>query len=127
MSLLVISVLPITYIVLKAGFPPTSALVIKVLINFVVHLARIWYMNKHLQLPLKRYLHDTILLPGLVILVSVPVPFLITRYISGGAGLILSALFSTLIIGVVAFFIGLRKEERNFIKNYLVAKISSHR
>lgn len=47
-SLLVISVLPFTYIVLKAGFPPASALIIKVLINFIVHLARIWYMNKHL-------------------------------------------------------------------------------
>ncbi len=122
-SLLVISVLPFTYIVLKVGFPPASALVIKVLVNFFVHLARIWYMNKYLQLPLKRYLYNTMLLPALVILVSIPIPYLITKYISDGAGLILSALFSTLIIGGAAFFIGLSSEERSFIKSYILSKI----
>lgn len=123
-GLLILSNFPISYVLLKSGLPPISVWVGRIIINIIANTFRLIYMYRTYKFPSYLYLRS-VLLPISIVTFAISIP---TYYVSQLFGnslleiilfILLSFLYSLLII----YFIGLTRNERNFIKNIVWEKI----
>ena len=117
--------LPIAYFLLKCGLSPTYILLAKLLVNIMVHLIRICLLKKMIALPVRLYLSQTLYLPIIVILLSLPAPIFIFMHTDGIMQLIFSSIVAIIIIPILSISIGCTKEERIFIFRLLVSKLKN--
>lgn len=115
--------LPIAYVLLKCGFSPVYILLAKVLVNILVHFIRIYLLRRMIVLPARLYLYQTLYLPIVVILLSVPIPTIIYMYSNGIIQLILSSFMAIIIVSILTLIIGCSKEERIFVFQLLKNKL----
>ncbi len=115
--------LPITYFVLKIGYPPSSAMFVSLGISICCHFARLLLLKKSISFPVLSFLTNVSLKVFIVSILSAAIPVLlyinmdknwITSILIGVISIISSLLFS--------FTIGFDKSERLFfidkIKRY---------
>lgn len=119
--------LPLIYVCMKLGYPPTAALVIRIIINMLTHLYRLWYLHKHIDFPAVRYMREVMVKCGIVSLLIIPIPFAILRLFEHTLLCYIGAIASSLTIStyVIAIF-GLERNERQYIvqavRSLLVSK-----
>jgi len=110
-SLILISVLPISYVALKLGCSPAMVFVIDLIINIIAYYYRLLYIKKFIRYRLSEYYSEVIVKVLLVTVLSIPIPVLL--YYLGVSYLLIipiSLLTSVLIISTC----GLSASERNF-------------
>ena len=115
--------LPLCYIALKLGAHPSIAFVIRIGINLLLHVFRIFYMNHQIGLPIKEYVIKSLVLPIIVTTLSVPLPMLVAAHTDGFCQLALSSLTAMLVLAAMVYLIGLNRQERGFLKTMIVSKI----
>ena len=110
-SLILISVLPISFIALKLGCSPALVFVIDLIINVIAYYYRLLYIKKFIRYRLSEYCSEVVVKVLLVTALSIPIPVLL-YYLSVSYLLIIpiSLLTSVLIISTC----GLSTSERNF-------------
>lgn len=114
---------PLAYLVLKLGYPPESVLIVRVLINLLTYVVRIFYLRSKIDLPSGKYIREVILVVSLVTLLALPLPLLVNHYVTDWSGLIATtavALFST---GLCIYGVGLKKNEREVLNRLVMNKI----
>ena len=120
MSFLILSNLPITYILFKFFHIPEIALIVRVGINIITSMARTLYLKHLYGFPILKYITSVILRSLGIMLLSIPVPVIIytlcdnsmwTRLI----GTILSCLIFT---ALSIYGLGIDKNEKNIISTY---------
>ena len=112
MSSLILLNLPITYLLLMKLKIPEIALAVRVFINLVTAMARVVYLNKLYDFPIRRYLKE-VLLPCCAILV---ISYLIPYCIYENTGKSVLTIITSLLCAVVAIFtLGINSNERNFV------------
>ena len=116
--------LPLAYIFLKSGSSPESVLVIRVIINLITYITRIFYLRPKIGLPVRRYLREVILPVSLVTLIALPLPLIVNQYFSDWSRFIITTLTTVLSTVSCVYFIGLRKSERDFVIHLILDKIS---
>lgn len=114
MSSLIFMSLPLAYVVLKMGYPPESALAVRVGVNIVVFIARIVYAGRNLAFPVWPYVREVVLVALAVTVLAVPVPWLVARHAEGFGGMVVTTLVSVVWTGVVIVTVGMRRKERRF-------------
>lgn len=114
MSSLIFMSLPLAWGALKLGWPPESALVVRVGVNFVVFIARILYAGRNLDFPVGLYVRDVVLVALAVTVLSVPIPWLVGRHTDGIGGMALTTLVSIVWTGIVIVVAGMGRKERRF-------------
>ncbi|NDV47272.1 lipopolysaccharide biosynthesis protein [Paludibacter sp. 221] len=117
--------LPLSYIVLKLGYPVESVLYIRIFVNIVAFLFRIIYLQKKIQLNASQYIKDVVLRTIVVSLLSVIIPLVLKNYIDNNSiiGFILMTVSSILCTGLAIYLLGLNKHEKMFIKHTLLNKL----
>lgn len=119
MSSLIFLSLPLAYLVLRLGFPPQSALAVRIGVNFITYAARIVYLRRHLAFPAGHYVREVMLVALAVTALSFPVPLLVSRSMDGFWGLVVVTAVSCLWTGGIIFTVGMKRSERGFVLDWL--------
>ncbi len=127
MGILIILNLPIAYLLLKLGFAPESAYVIRIIINIATVIFRLAYLKRKIGFPVIEYLRQTIIPCFLVTLLSLPVPLAYSSIATGWLGLIGTVTLSTLCIAISVYALGITKQERNLVKKYLTKNVENNK
>lgn len=115
-SVMILLNLPLIYICMKLGYSPIAALVVRIIINLLTHLYRLWYLYKHIDFPLLRYVREVMVRCVVVSVLIIPIPYIILQHINSiFLGYFIVFLSSLLVSLCVVLFYGLEKGERNHI------------
>lgn len=118
---LLLTILPISYVVLKNGGAPESVFIVHLLICVIAFVVRLYILQSLIYLDIKRYLYNVVGKSVLIMLTALPLPVMLKFF------LVDNAIFSLMVVCVVclfavsisSFYIGLDKYERCFIKEKL--------
>lgn len=123
-SIIAINV-PAAYVILKLGGSPIIVLVVRVIINFITHLVRIFYLRRLFEFPSLPYIKDIMSRIVFVSIVAMPLPLLMMRKVPTPT--VWQLLFFLVIIvlqtAVFVFFLGLSQGERRTLINGVRQKI----
>lgn len=115
---------PLTYIVFKCGMPVYTAWVIRIFVNILTFTVRCIYMRKYLEFPVVSFIKKVIIPILSVIVISAPVPILISVVMGSDiASFVIVLIVAIVISGITIYKVGLSFDERSFIKNILYNKI----
>ena len=115
MSALIISNLPVMYLMLTAGISPEYVVGVRVAINLITHLVRIVYLKRHLDFPAGYYMKNVMLRVCVMTLISLPLCIAVRAYtdsLSGTAAVLCLIVLQNLLL---SFFIGLSSGERKSV------------
>lgn len=121
---ILLMILPISYILLLMGAPAYYVFVVHLAMECVAQFGRMYILKDLINLRIKDYF-ITVYIPSILIaLVSLVPPLLINNYMEGGV----LRLFVTIIVSAISvclsfFAIGLRKQEKVVIINYVKSRI----
>jgi len=123
-SIVLLLNLPLSYLFLKYGLPPYSILWIGIVLCVAALVVRLVFLKKLIDFPVGRFNKEVLLRISIVTLVSLPIPFLIQRYMTGYWGMLLSMTVCVLSVGISIYTIGLNKGEREMIREKISIFVS---
>lgn len=125
---ILLTILPISYVVLKLGAPAYSVFIVHFCIESLAQFSRMYMLRKLINLPMAQYLQNIYFPILATVAVSVILPVIVymqmedgwLRFIAVGCTCVVS-------VGLSAFFIGFTKHERLFFidKGLRILKIRS--
>ncbi len=107
MSAIMLSSLPLAWIVIHAGCAPEMALAVRVFINIICFGVRLGYLGRNMAFPVGRYLCDVVLRIVGVTMLSLPVAWFFDGW--AGAGISVAVCLAAI------FFVGMERTERRFL------------
>lgn len=115
---ILISIVPIAYIVLKLGGSPYSVFLVHIVVGLIAYTARLLIVKDLIKLSMREYIANVIIPCALVLLPSVLFAVFVKRFMPNGAlfAFINIAMIAA-ITAAISFLLGLSKHERNFILN----------
>lgn len=115
--------LPISYIVLKLGYPAFSALIVILVIELCCHFMRLFMLKKSIGFPVTTYIRRVTLRCLMVVSATVIMPIAVYLKVSNDflSFLIICAISLISVLSGV-YFLGLDKDEKNVILNKLKHK-----
>ncbi len=126
MSFLIFLNLPISYIVLKLGFPVYSVWVVRIIVNVIVFSTRCIYIGCVYSFPISRFLRFVLIPVTFVSLLAVPAPVFVSRLnLPNLSSIIATTIVSIFSISIFIYMIGLTNNERNYLLS-LVRKLFIH-
>lgn len=118
-----ICTLIISYMALKLGIHPEGVLVCKVVIDAIVYIYRLCFLQKYLDLNLILYVRQTLLPVVLVTLLSVPLPYYLNNQLTESFfNLIVKIGLTVVSIAFISFIVGFNKQEKIFVMNIFKSK-----
>lgn len=112
--------IPIIYVLLKLGFSPESAVVIRIIMNFVAHCFRLVYLKNKINFPVKKYIKNVMLRCAVVSGLIIPIPLLCLLGFKITMLGYWTAVISSLILSIpIIYYVGLEQGERKFILNVI--------
>jgi O-antigen/teichoic acid export membrane protein len=121
-------ILPVSYFLLTLGYTPQSTFVVSIVFSFVALLHRLLMLRKLLGLGIIMFLSKVLLPLLLFALLSLVAPVIFVCTMSDGILRFLVVIAASILNSIIAFYyICLRKEERNTIRNFIINKISTLR
>lgn len=113
-------ILPVSYVVLRLGGNPVSVFIVYFVINLAAWAARLLILRATVRLSIKRYVENVFLR---VISIFVPANvfgyFATVRLSQNFGGLVLTCIITTVICGILIYFIGLDNSEKDFVKKQI--------
>ena len=126
-SLIIISVLPLGYILLRLGLGPYSIIYALIFVSLFADLSRFFFCRKQIGFSFKRLLSSVWVPSFLTILTAAPIPILV-RFVfytdTGWKGFLVNGAVSLLSAVLCAWFVAMTRGERKTIKNVIVNKIN---
>lgn len=118
---ILLSIVPIAYVVLKLGGSPASVYVVHLVICIIAFLTRLWVIKPMIKLSIRQYFSSVILRCTLVLAVSLPLCLLVKHLLPEGFlfTLIVCAL-CVLVASATSYMLGLDQGERQFINKKVV-------
>lgn len=123
MSILILFNLPLSWIALRMGFPPTSVLMIRVIVNVVTYLIRMFYVKKLFQFPVFKYVKCVIIPCSLLSILSYWVINLFAINFDGWSKILIITMSSVALNSLCAIALCLDKSEKLMLKNLIKSKI----
>lgn len=121
---LLLGIVPISYIVLRLGFPPISVFWVYAIIEFFACIFRLLLVSPMIGLAKRNFVKSVVLNCFMVCIVSVILPFVLHCCMPDG-------IVRLLVVGIVSiissatgmFFVGLNKDEQQYVLNIVKVKI----
>ena len=113
----------LSYIFLRIGFQPSIVFFIQIFVNVICLIIRLFFIRAYINMSILQFMRKVTgrILP--VIVLTIPIPFILSRFYTEWQGLILTS-FSFLVLGFVAiYYIGLTKHERKNISVIIINKL----
>ncbi len=118
---ILLTIVPIAYVVLKLGGQPQSVFYVYLVVSCVALAGRLILQQK-INLPVGSYLVQVLMRIGMVLAVAYPLCRIISDYLSFNfLGLVIFCVITTAIIGFAIVVFGMTSNERS----YLIAKLHS--
>lgn len=129
--ILVITLLdiPISYIVLKSGYPPYTVMYISILTELIALIARIWILNALIPMHISNFIIEVIGRSLLVFILAAIIPTGLSQYIPDTfTGFILICIITVSSTTIVLLTVGLKTAERSLIykKQFVPFKLQNH-
>ena len=116
--------LPLSYITLRMGFPPSSAILVRIMLFLCGLSLRLILLKKYINLSILSFSKEVILPILLVLICSCPLFFI---HLNIGNILHIALLSAEVILlCAICFFVGLKNNERLFIRNIVLSKIKKN-
>ncbi len=116
-SLLFILNLPVSYVFLKLGYNPPVVMFVKIIVDAIVLSTRIIFLKSLLKVSVKQFLQEVFLKIILVVSIVIPISILVKTKFDGWIQVIITTSVSILLTALGIYWIGMRKNERTFIKS----------
>ncbi len=117
-AILVILNLPVSWVLLKLGYPIYIVFVIRVIINVIIAIARLFHLRVLEKFDVDSYMKQVILPTFLTTVLIVGICLIVKNFCTSIHPL-LSIVNAIFVSGVTIWIIGLKKTERLFIINYI--------
>lgn len=113
---ILLSIVPIAYIVLKIGGNPSSVYVVYLIVLIVAFIARLLIVRPMINLSLRNYFSIVIVRCFLVFSSALGISYLIKQILPKGLLFVISmCLMSIVLVVIFSYFVGLTKIERTFV------------
>lgn len=122
-SIIILFNLPLVYVCGRLGWSPVWAIAIRIIINLVAHLFRLWYLHKYIAFPSVRYIKEIMGKCLLVTLFIIPIPAVLYLYTNGTLQQFATAFVGFLIACAVIFRYGLEQNERGYVIKHIKHRI----
>lgn len=125
---ILLTILPISYIVLKLGAPAYSVFIVHFCVESVAQFSRMYMLRKLINLPISQYLLKIYLPIMATVAVSIILPVMIHMQLENGWLRFIAVCCTCVVsVGLSAFFIGFTEYERQFFidKGLRILKIRS--
>ena len=126
--ILVITLLdiPISYIVLKSGYPPYTVMYISILTELIALIARIWILNALIPMHISNFIIEVIGRSLLVFILAAIIPTGLSQYIPDTfTGFILICIITVSSTTIVLLTVGLKTAERSLIYKKAIRTIQT--
>ena len=126
---ILIAILPISYFFLKAGYPPETTMIIAIISGVLCHITRLYFSCRLTVMTLVEYAKETIWPISLILVIGGTTSVLLQHIVGGTEFLhFLLIVFLTLLCnGLIIWVIGLKKNERIMVIDFLKSKIQRTR
>lgn len=120
-SMILILLLPVSYVLLKIGLPAHSVFIAQFFFELLTLIAQILMLRKLVKINIGVFLRKVVL-PILLVLVITPLfPWFVRSLVREGFLRLLVVVFSSILsVGGIVFLIGFTKDERRFVKEIVV-------
>jgi O-antigen/teichoic acid export membrane protein len=119
---LIFANLPLSFLFLSFGFSPVWVLIIKIALNVITLVWRVYFLCGSIRLPVLRFVRDVIMpVAGISVIASVVVCVVYLQF-SGWIRFVVSASFSIICTGCLVYFMGLNTKEKMFLKEWIKRK-----
>lgn len=114
--------LPISYLFLKIGYPPYSAMFVGILISILCHFARLILLYKIIDLPIIKFIKTVTIRVFLISLLSIIIPIITFLWLKGDSWLtfIFICMISFMSTITISYLLGLNANEKLFCKNKML-------
>ncbi len=113
---LMIMILPISYVVLKLGYPPYAVFIVHLFIEIIAQVFRVWITKRLIGFSIKQFFNSVILRIMLVSVIAVTIPLLVHNSLDNSIiSFIIVCVTSILFTCLVILIFGLTQGERNMI------------
>lgn len=125
-GILLILILPISYIFFKFGFFPESTFMVSIAVSIMALVFRLLLTKRLIpEFSIRQFLEEILLRNIPVILLSVLIPWLILLNMQSGLSRLVIVTLTSLIISIgTIYFVGLKINEKIFVKSALLGFIS---
>lgn len=111
---------PLSYFVLLMGMSPLATVYVAIAIQAVVIWVRLYLVGQMVDLPQMQYFKEVLLRVLAVTAVSLVLPLIVQHFVSDNFfGFVCVATVSVLSVCVSSYFVGMNKDERAFIRNFI--------
>jgi O-antigen/teichoic acid export membrane protein len=115
-GILLIMILPISYVLLKVGYPPHVTLYVAFIIEIIALFMRLLFLKRMIKFPVLKFIKEVLVRNLLIILLSLSLPLFIRSTMEENIfRLIAIVSVSVIWTAVVIIFVGLNKSERKLI------------
>lgn len=115
---ILLTILPISYIVLKVGAPAWSVFIVHFCVESVAQLSRMYMLRKLIHLPVREYFKNIYLPIAAVVTVAVIMPIIVHNQLAEGWLRFIAVGFTCVAsVSLSVFMIGLTKNERAFFSD----------
>ena len=116
--------IPISLLFLWIGFSPVWILAIRVGVDVLLFIWRIFFLGKKIKFPIFSFFREVIVPVFIIAGVSAAMAFLLHGlFIDDWSKLIVSSMVSTVSIGCLMYWVGLNRKERFILKNWIKKRI----
>ena len=112
---ILLTILPISYMVLKQDFPAYSVFIVHLCVEFMAQFTRMYMLRKLINLPLRQYFRYIYMPIVTTVSIAIILPIMVhMQMLNGWLRFIAVGFTCVLSVGTSAFFFGLTKSERTF-------------
>lgn len=124
-SLVTLSVVPLGYLVLKAGWGPNSVFWVSLVVTALNYIVSVYILNRIIPFSIIDYLRRTIFPLILMSLLSIPIPFSVKLVMGEGWWRLITIMLISMVSTIIfAYFMALDKEERLLINDFIKSKFN---
>jgi O-antigen/teichoic acid export membrane protein len=122
---ILISILPVSYVFLKLGYPPETTMIIAIVSNVLCHITRIYFSCRLTAMIFSDYTKETIVPISIIALIGGIISVLLYFFIGRTQAFhcILVVLLSTLSNATIIWIIGIKKNEKKMIIEVIKSKL----
>ena len=121
-SILLVLNFPISFLVLKLGYAPSSIYIISILIAISAFLFRTYILHKQCNIPYLRFLYEVLSRPILITIIAIIIQKILSFIQADIERIILTFTGGIIFILISIIFVGLNSQERNILKDLLHKK-----
>ena len=116
---------PISYLVLKLGYPPESTVIVGIFVSFICLVARLCFLRSMVSLHVRDFVYQVLLNVFVVTLLSSVIPAVCYYFIDHQVIRFFAVCISSVVMSIVViYFVGCNSWERNTLRGYVIKFIN---